>query len=290
MTFIAQQTIPNYSLNIEGNMMKKTKNCHSLSFTTLSINTLLISLMLSITQAMAAIPSHYQQLRFTSTFYSDYASYPDSDNTQTGTALIYQQAGSSAKKVRFSPSPHHVQQAVLASTTANPFKRLYPALYTTRNRERLIQCPMLSLPFELDNNPQTQEWLVSMSSHFCLNPSSQGEDHDAHMWILQRQANYRYRILMEGDHLIVVTNNQQQGYKTIESSLYLKRSQTNQQPCGGAVNTWMYRQGRYQLQKTDYHARDCNYQHARGEMMDRYQQRFINAAKPQVDAVMQTFR
>jgi len=250
-------------------------------------------------QTTATLPTHYHELRFKTTFHSEYPDYPDADNTQSGTVLIYKDVDSSATKIRFSSSPNAVKQATLATSTFNPFNVLYPVLYTASNRDKLAKCPMLSVPFELDNDSATQEWFVSSSTYFCLgqnkrDPNKQGTDHDSHMWVLQKQANQQYRILMEGDNLMVVSRHAQQsynqGYNDIESYLYLNRAQPiHANQCGGAINTWQWndQQGRYQLNKMDYHARDCDHQHAQGEMMDRYHQRFIRAAKPEVDRIMQ---
>lgn len=278
--------------------MKKQQHQQSfISIRTVLLTTVLVLSITSISNVFAnrystvTAPNNYQELRFKTTFDSDYPSYPDSDNRSRGTVFIYQHANSNAKKIRVSSFSPSVKKATLTPSTSNPFKALYPHIYTATNRTRLANCPMLSFPFELDNDTTTQEWLVSSSTYFCLGQSKQGIDHDAHMWVLQKQANQQYRILMEGDNLMVITQTNHQHYKAIESYLYLNRANPNQAAqCGGAKNTWVYHQGRYQLSNTEYHARDCNYQHAQGAMMDRYHEQFIQAVKPVVDRVMQAFR
>ena len=248
---------------------------------------------------------HYYQLRFKTTFDSTATYYPAHNNINTGTAFIYQQEGSSVIKKNFSTATKRVKEATLASATENPFKALYPHIYTANHRERLLKCPMLSFPFELDNDANTQEWLVSSSTYFCLGANKQGIDYDAHMWLLQKQSNDHYQILMEGDSLMVINNNQytnqshnkkynkqdnKHHYNSIESYLYLNRTQTGlSSKCGGTKNKWYYSRGYYQLEKTEYHTRDCDYQHSRGNMMDFYHVSFIKAVKPDADKLMQLF-
>ncbi len=250
--------------------------------------------------------NHYHQLKFKTTFDSTAAYYPAHNNINTGTAFIYQQEGSSVIKKNFSTATKRVKEATLASTTENPFKALYPHIYTANHREILLQCPMLSFPFELDNDPSTQEWLVSSSTYFCLGTNKQGIDHDAHMWLLQKQSNDHYQILMEGDSLMVINNlnpknnqytnqthnkhDNKHNYNSIESYLYLNRAQSElSSKCGGTKNKWHYSQGYYQLEKTEYHTRDCDYQRSRGNMMDFYHVSFIKAVKPDADKLMQPF-
>ena len=243
--------------------------------------------------------NHYHQLRFKTTFDSTAAYYPAHNNINTGTAFIYQQEGSSVIKKHFSTATKRVKEATLASTTENPFRMLYPHIYTANHREILLKCPMLSFPFELDNDASTQEWLVSSSTYFCLGANKQGIDHDAHMWLLQKKSNEHYQILMEGDSLMVINNlnpknnqytNKTHNYNSIESYLYLNRTQTGlNSKCGGTKNKWYYSQGHYQLEKTEYHTRDCDYQNSRGNIMDFYHVSFIKAVKPDADKIMQPF-
>jgi len=238
--------------------------------------------------------NHYHQLKFKTTFGSTAAYYPARNNVNTGTVFIYQQEGSSVIKESFSAATQHVKEATLATTTENPFKALYPHIYTANHREMLLQCPMLSFPFELDNDDNTQEWLVSSSTYFCLGVNKQGIDYDAHMWVLQKQSNNHYQILMEGDSLMIINNinkkNNKQYYNAIESYLYLNRTDIGHiNKCGGTKNKWLYAQGHYQLEKTEYHTRNCDYQHSRGNMMDFYHVSFIKAVKPDADKLMQPF-
>jgi hypothetical protein len=257
-------------------------------------------------QSIINSSNHYHQLRFKTTFESTTDDYSAHNNINTGTAFIYPQEGSSVIKKHFSTATKRVKEATLASTTENPFKALYPNIYTANYRERLLQCPMLSFPFELDNDASTQEWLVSSSTYFCLGADKQGIDHDAHMWLLQKQSNHHYQILMEGDSLMVINNlnpennqytnrthnkqDNKNNYSSIESYLYLNRTQTElNNKCGGTKNKWHYAQGYYQLEKTEYHTRDCDYQRSRGNMMDFYHVSFIKAVKPDADKLMLPF-
>jgi hypothetical protein len=277
--------------------MKKQQ--HFFSFLTF-IGIITVTSMMSMGKALANrqsilnSPNHYHQLKFKTTFDSNAAYYPAHNNVNTGTAFIYQQEGSSVIKRSFSTVTERVKEAILATTTENPFKALYPHIYMANNREMLLQCPMLSFSFELDNNDNTQEWLVSSSTYFCLGVDKQGIDHDAHMWLLQKQSNGHYQILMEGDSLMVINNpdqkNNKHNYNAIESYLYLNRTDTElTSKCGGTKNKWRYDQGHYQLEKTEYHTRNCDYQHSRGNMMDFYHVSFIKAVKPDADKLMQPF-
>jgi hypothetical protein len=163
----------------------------------------------------------------------------------------------------FKPISRELKAALAASTTTNPFRPLFPTLYTPENLAKRTNCPMLAVPFELDDKSATQEWMVAFSAKQCLSADAsealRSGDTEPHYWVVQKTANSKYRVLAEGDGNVYVTNQQkEQGYKEIRTQLFLKRAfPKNALQCGGAEFTWRYRNKGYYLADTDIMAQDC---------------------------------
>ena len=163
----------------------------------------------------------------------------------------------------FKPVSRELKAALAASSTANPFRPLFPALYTPENLAKRNHCPMISVPFELDDKTVTQEWVVAFSAKQCLSADAseplRSGDTEPHHWVVQKTADSKYRVLAEGDGHVYVTNQQkEQGYKEIRTQLWLKRAfPNNELQCGGAEFTWRYRNKGYYLADTEIMAQDC---------------------------------
>ena len=163
----------------------------------------------------------------------------------------------------FKPVSRELKTALAASTTSNPFRPLFPTLYTPASLAKRNNCPMIAVPFELDDKNATQEWMVAFSAKQCLSADAAERlrrgDTEPHYWVVQKTANSQYRVLAEGDGSVYVTNQmKEQGYKEIRTLLLLKQAfPQNALQCGGAEFTWRYRNKSYYLADTEIMAQDC---------------------------------
>jgi|GEM_PF-3211810 len=183
--------------------------------------------------------------------------------------------------------------ALSADSTDNPFRERYPAFYTPANdRKRLDDCAVLSVPFELDDKPTTQEWVIAFSATQCLSDDESAKlrqgDTEPHQWVLQKAANGKYRVLAEGDGSLHVLNHQkEQGYKEIRTRLVLKRAfPRDKLQCGGAELTWRYRNQGYYLAATEIMAQDCQplyFPELTGEAWQQAYNEYARRAKVLVD-------
>ncbi|HIP94861.1 MAG TPA: hypothetical protein EYH20_05940 [Leucothrix sp.] len=235
--------------------------------------------------------SKYHELIFQAEFSSDYPSYPHSGNKQRGTIYAYQKHADTSAKKRFkSLSSQSIKQMVLADSTPNPFRKIYAYLYTQENRAKLLKCPALSFPFELDSDASTKEWVVSSSPYLCL--TSRGFDLDSipHIWILQRQAG-KYRVLMEADGYIKIFGKSQNNYNDILAYIYQTRVELKPAvDCGGPMNMWTYQNNTYQLANADYHAQDCDYKNTSGNAWVSLNKKYIQAVKPSAQKLMEKLK
>lgn len=163
----------------------------------------------------------------------------------------------------FQPVSKELNVALSASSTSNPFRKLFPTLYSEANIAKRLECPVLGVPFELDDKPASKEWVVSFSALQCLGEDEaeklRSGDTEAHKWVIQQGVDGKYRVLAEGDGSLYVTNqHKEQGYKEIRTHLLLKRAYpADELRCGGADLTWRYRNNNYYLAATEYMAQDC---------------------------------
>lgn len=163
----------------------------------------------------------------------------------------------------FRPMPAELGEAITAADTVNPFRSSFTPLYEEHNARKRARCPALAATFELDDNPQTQEWVVSFSALQCLadDPSLalRSGDTEPHQWVVQRLANGKFRILAESDGMIhIINRNKEDGYKEIHTRLAVKRSfPNNELQCGAAELTWQYRNGSYKIAAREYLAQEC---------------------------------
>ncbi len=235
--------------------------------------------------------SKYHELIFQAEFSSDYPSYPHAANKQRGTIYAYQKNDDTSAKKRFkSLSSKSIKQAVLANSTPNPFRKLYAYLYTQKNKAKLLKCPALSYPFDLDNNATTKEWVVTSSPYLCLTSRGFILDSIPHIWILQRQAD-KYRVLMEADGYIKIFGKSQNNYNDILAYIYLTRTGLKSDiKCGGPMNMWIYQNNHYQLANADYHAQDCNYKNTSGNAWVSLNKRYIQKVIPSAQKLMRKLK
>lgn len=182
-----------------------------------------------------------------------------------GTVMVYKSktdiSGQEYADV-FTPVDAKLAAALTANTTHNPFHALFPALYTVTSAKKRAQCTVLGVPFELDDTTTTREWLLGFSALQCLNADAsaalRGGDTEPHHWVLQQNAQGKYRVLMESDGEVQISNrHKEQGYKEIRTRVLVKRLPDNDLQCGSAELTWHYRRDRYVLAERAYFAQDC---------------------------------
>lgn len=173
----------------------------------------------------------------------------------------------------------------------NPWSAFYPNLYTPANRQKRAACPLISTPVEIDDNPQTHEWVIAFSSERCLYYSATDNlrygDDEAHKWVLQQMPNGQARILAEGDGLLAVIQ-QGSGFKDIKTQALVPRL-FPQDPlqCGSAELTWHYQQNRYQLANVDYRAHDCEplyFPHLRGAAWEQDYAEYVAKVQGLIDS------
>lgn len=212
-----------------------------------------------------------------------------------GWAVLYRSADDFLGEERqdiFQPVSEALNQAVSAETTTNPFRSLYPQLYTAENiAKRLAECPLLGVALDVDQNLHTQEWLLSFSALRCLQFDTterllSGDDH-GHKWLLQQQADSSYRILAEGDGIFYLTRQEAANYQAIRTRMFIARAfPEDTLQCGGAELSWHYQAEHYQLTKVEYLAQDCQLRYfpdATGLAWEREYARYEQQVKTLVD-------
>lgn len=249
-----------------------------------------LSLLLSINPANAdqyTQTSKYHELIFQAEFPSDYPKYPHSNNKQKGTVYAYKKHADTSSKKRFTTlASQALKRAVLANSTLNPFKKIYAYAYTSKNKTKIMRCPALSFPFELDSNSATKEWVISSSLYLCLSQRGMALDSIPHMWILQRRAG-KYRILMEADGYIKIFGKSLNNYNDILAYIYQSRTSQNASfKCGGPMNMWFYQKDQYQLANASYHAQDCNYKNTSGNAWVNLNKSYLREVKPRAKKLM----
>lgn len=235
--------------------------------------------------------SKYHELIFQAEFSSDYSSYPHSGNKQRGTIYSYQKNADTSTKKRYKTlSSQVIKNAILADSTPNPFRKIYSYLYMKQNKAKLLKCPAMSFPFDLDSDNGTKEWIVSSSPYLCLKSKGFDLDSTPHFWILQRKSG-KYRILMEADGYIKILGKSLSKYNDILAYIYLTRTELNSKAkCGGPMNMWTYQNNSYQLVNAGYHAQDCDYRGASGNSWVVLNKKYLKMVKPLAQKVMQKLK
>jgi len=240
--------------------------------------------------------NNYYKLKFISSFYSDFLVYPDAENLERGTVLIYDNQSSSGleKQVDLLPIPLSIKKKITDQQTLNPFREKYSYIYTKKNIDKFLKCPALGLSIEIDNDLSTSEWVITSSPFLCLSNKGRGVDSTPHIWVLQKYKNNKYRILVESDKSISIINptrNKNSDYKQIKTELYLKQVNPDANECGGAYLNWQYKKGEgYRVIKKSYHVQDCDLGSSHGKMKKAYTEKHLKAIKPKVSTLLDTLK
>lgn len=149
--------------------------------------------------------------------------------------------------------PSYIKQAILSPKTINPFKSVYRSVYTPAFLKQLQRCPFIGMPYELDGNKVTQEWMVMTLFYGCVKQYNSYINSEPHNWILQQDTKKQFRVLMESDGRSLSptkSKSRQQNYDQLLTDHYVVNFLPTARPqCGMVSVKWQYRQNRYQLIK-----------------------------------------
>lgn len=209
-------------------------------------------LIIFLTQAawadLASVPAAWQKLQVDVRF--------QQQQLQSAQIRLYDAPGQAPQTLSHSvkPAPAYLRDALFAPSTANPFRSAFAPLYQAA--QRLNTCPFVAVQIEVDHQAATQEWYLATAAEYCLQGQqavlAQGTDFSAHVWLLQRLSNGRFRVLMQSTGALTVdASGTTQGYKALQTRIFnphvIRSNGSHTQPvCGFGVIDWRYQQGRYQ--------------------------------------------
>jgi len=164
-----------------------------------------------------------------------------------------------------------LKKHLLSSKTKNPFKVVYSDIYSSYNSQKLEKCSFYALKLDLDNNPNTNEWIISAYLESCLYGYSYEADRQGsfknyyysdnpHNWILQKDTQGQYRVILESDDPIYMMNRHDPNYNTnaLSTKMFLgKINRNNKTLCGAAEISWQYKDGQLYPFKAKASADGC---------------------------------
>ncbi|MEN9432708.1 MAG: hypothetical protein RLZZ422_297 [Pseudomonadota bacterium] len=157
--------------------------------------------------------------------------------------------------------PFYIKQAIFSPRTTNPFKSVYRNVYTPVFLKQLQGCPFIGMPYDLDGNMSTKEWIVITLFYGCVEQYDNYISSQPHNWILQQDAKKQFRILMESDGrslLAVKDSSRQKKYDKLFTNHYIVNFAPVARPqCGMSHVKWQYRQNRYQVNEQKISAEGC---------------------------------
>ena len=173
-----------------------------------------------------------------------------SDNTYRDRVSLYANPQTvSGQTVRgvFKPIPDYLKAAVFSMQTVNPFRAVFSEVQAAYQRGQLNNCPFVGIELPLNQENQSREWLISAPVKICLSGSYQrSREPGSHVWLLQRNAQGRYQVMLESAGLVQVIDDPTAEYKQLRTRLYnFHLNPANQQACGYGSVSWSYRGGRY---------------------------------------------
>ena len=154
-----------------------------------------------------------------------------------------------------------IKQAILSPDTENPFKAVYSHVYTSAFLNELQNCPFIGLPYELDGDENSTEWVSMTVFYGCIKGYDDYMYSKPHNWVLQQDAKNNFRVLMESDGQMlsaIKSHAKQQNYDKLSTDHYVVNFSPAAQPqCGRAYVEWQYRQNHYQIIKQSIFPNDC---------------------------------
>lgn len=153
--------------------------------------------------------------------------------------------------------PTDIQRALFSPTTQNPFKKAYATFYSPTNFKQLQRCQFIGADFNLDNNPKTEEWYISISATGCIKDQPYIDGGTSHNWITQRNEKGQFKVLMESDDsLMIDLVTSQSPYKPLNTIHNVMRFMPKSPlGCGDIYMKWRYNNTKKQYQYTFYNPR-----------------------------------
>lgn len=143
------------------------------------------------------------------------------------------------------PVSEDLQQRLLAGEVGNPFRAQYP-LATGADRpvfDHATLSSLQALPLQLDDNDQTEEWLVYQSS-----PEN---DSPPYFWVIQFQGSGQYNIMLEhAGQMMWVDTQESDGFHNLRTARFADIDQGGQTGSFTDVREWQFTNGFYSLFKT----------------------------------------
>ena len=234
-----------------------------------TLQVIMASILLSLTNHAIANQPNFKDLQFLKNGWYKLTFPPY--NMSTGVQVFetrddYLEGYNKRKDLLLLIIPSKLKQVIFSKQTTNPFRPLFPYIYTANNKKIITHCGYFTgVQLELDDNPKTSEWYAVAPVETCLrdkdyyidppikfNPSEAG-----HIWIVQKQANGQYRILMESEGSTNIYNKKHQGYKDFTTQVYgnhiyrQKAKKDSDKYCWEAWISWKYKSGSYQPTRVD---------------------------------------
>jgi len=206
----------------------------------------------------------------------DQSQYPANLNLVAGSIILREKQTDNREEYSWAKKlkaiPLKIKNDLFSKKTNNPFKPLFPEIYTLNGKKKLRHCgDFVGVQFELDDIKETQEWLIAAPVEYCIYGKKAiiedfaGYDSSAHIWILQKKQNNHYRVLMESEGVTYVINKKHQGYKRISTYIYNKhiyRKKALRNPdsvCGSGGIGWQYQSDSYQPVSISVDAYSCSH-------------------------------
>ncbi|CAA6803565.1 MAG: Unknown protein [uncultured Thiotrichaceae bacterium] len=121
----------------------------------------------------------------------------------------------------------------------SPYQQLYPHISQAQKAGKLNNCDLKNLPIDLDNNPTTQEQVISTDLTCSVTPEKE------HIWLVQ-SLNDKHRILFEGEDItLTIRYSEHNRYKNLAVATELPKQETTNKRCGAIKAEWRYVDGRY---------------------------------------------
>lgn len=150
-----------------------------------------------------------------------------------------QLALSADEEKKMQPLEQTLKDLLSTGEIESPYSRLYPNIVQAQKAGQFDNCEFKSLVVDLDNNAQTQEWVISTDLNCPATPENE------HIWLLQ-SLNNKHRILFEGNDITLTIHfTEHNHYKNLAIATELPKQETTNKRCGAIKAEWHYIDGRY---------------------------------------------
>ena len=141
------------------------------------------------------------------------------------------------------PAPADLKEQLTSDSLQNPYAKLYPDIQQALQQNKLNNCDFYRLPVDMDNNPKSREWVVTIDEK-CTTKAIGSQQ--PHVWIIQQTENNTPRILFEGQHYTLTLHyTENHHYRNLSIASELNKQEETDKRCGSIIADWHYEQGRY---------------------------------------------